>query len=92
MKISLSPDVERLIAERVQSGRYKSADEMIRELLNLLLEQEKKAHPSSSNGEGDLAAAFHKIAEDVPETDWEIVPADLSQNVDRYLYGDPKKS
>ncbi|MGH9573862.1 MAG: ribbon-helix-helix domain-containing protein [Candidatus Acidiferrales bacterium] len=31
MNITLSPDLERLIAEKVESGQYGSADEVIRE-------------------------------------------------------------
>lgn len=31
MKVSLSPDLERLIAEKVSSGRYRSTDEVVRE-------------------------------------------------------------
>jgi putative addiction module CopG family antidote len=41
MKISRSSDVERLIAEQVRSGRYHSADEVVREGLELLQEREK---------------------------------------------------
>jgi antitoxin ParD1/3/4 len=42
MKISLSPDVERPIAERVKSGHSQSADEAVREGLKLLEEREKE--------------------------------------------------
>jgi antitoxin ParD1/3/4 len=54
MKISLSPDVERLIAERVSSGRYHSADEVVREGLDLLQERENEAQRSPSNHAADL--------------------------------------
>ncbi|HWY03427.1 MAG TPA: type II toxin-antitoxin system ParD family antitoxin [Candidatus Acidoferrum sp.] len=91
MKISLSSDVERLIAERVRSGRYHSADEVVREGLELLQEREKVAQRSPSNGT-DFAAAFENIAKDVPDEDWDSVPADLSKNLDHYLYGGQKTS
>jgi putative addiction module CopG family antidote len=91
MKISLSPDVERLIAERVRSGRYRSADDVVREGLDLLQEREKDTPRSLSNG-APIFAAFENIAKDVPDTDWESVPADLSKNLDHYLYGGRKKS
>jgi antitoxin ParD1/3/4 len=92
MKIFLSPDVERLIAERVGSGRYHSADEVVREGLELLQERENEAQRSPSNGAGNFVAAFESIARDVPDADWESVPADLSKNVDYYLYGSRKTS
>ncbi len=92
MKISLSPDVERLIAERVGSGRYHSADEVVREGLDLLRERENEAQRSPSNHAANFAAAFESIARDVPDADWESVPADLSKNLDHYLYGSRKTS
>jgi putative addiction module CopG family antidote len=87
MKISLSPHVERLIAERVSSGRYRSADEVVREGLELLQGRDNEARPSPSNHAANLAAAFESIARDVPDTDWESLPTDLSKNLDHYLYG-----
>jgi len=92
MKISLSPEIERLITEKVQTGRYRSADEVVREGLELLQEREKQAHPIASNHSADLASAFEAIAKDVPHAEWEKLPADLSRNVDHYLYGGPKTS
>ena len=74
MKISLSPEVERLIAERVSSGRYGSADEVVREGLELLQEREAGAGRSPANQGGGLAATFESIASGVPDTDWENVP------------------
>jgi antitoxin ParD1/3/4 len=92
MKISLSPDVERLIADQVRSGRYNSADEVVREGLELLQEREKVAQRSPSNGTANFAAAFENIAKDVPDKDWDSVPADLSKNLDHYLYGGRRTS
>jgi putative addiction module CopG family antidote len=92
VKISLSPDVERLIAERVGSGRYRSADDVVREGLDLLQERENEAQRLSSNGAGNFVAAFESIARDVPDADWESVPADLSKNVDYHLDGSRKTS
>ena len=40
MNISLTPELERLVDDRVKSGRYASASEVIREGLRLLEEQE----------------------------------------------------
>ena len=83
MKISLSPDVERLIAERVSSGRYQSADEVVREGLELLEEREKESHRAPSSAATNLAVAFESIARDVPAKDWETLPPDLSKNLGR---------
>jgi Arc/MetJ-type ribon-helix-helix transcriptional regulator len=69
VKISLSPDVERLIAERVSSGLYHSADEVVREGLELLLEREKVTRRPPSNGTANFTATVESIARDVPEKD-----------------------
>ena len=92
MKISLSPDIERLIAEKISSGLYHSADEVVREGLELLQERENKTRRPPSNGAANLAAAFESIASDIPDKDWESIPADLSKNLDHYLYGGQKTS
>jgi antitoxin ParD1/3/4 len=41
MNISLTPELERLVDDRVKSGRYASASEVIREGLRLLEEQDQ---------------------------------------------------
>jgi antitoxin ParD1/3/4 len=41
MNISLTPELERLVDEKVKSGNYASASEVIREGLRLLEEQDE---------------------------------------------------
>lgn len=41
MRISLSPDVERLIEEQVESGAYDSADDVVRDALRALCEEDQ---------------------------------------------------
>jgi antitoxin ParD1/3/4 len=41
MNVSLTPELEQLVAEKVESGRYASASEVIREALRLLEEQDQ---------------------------------------------------
>ncbi len=92
MNISLSPELERLIAEKLRHGRYKSADDLIREGLELLQEREKETHAETSKNSAFLADQFAAIAKDVPEEEWAQLPADLSKNLDHYLYGSEKHS
>jgi antitoxin ParD1/3/4 len=42
MNVSLTPELEKLVNEEVQSGRYKSASEVVREGLRLLEERRAK--------------------------------------------------
>ncbi len=41
MNVSLTPELERMIAERVASGRYASASEVVRDALRLLDERDR---------------------------------------------------
>lgn len=41
MNVSLTPELEELVAEKVRTGRYTSASEVIREALRLLEEQDQ---------------------------------------------------
>ena len=41
MNVSLTPELEQLVNEKVESGRYTSASEVIREALRLLEEQDQ---------------------------------------------------
>jgi antitoxin ParD1/3/4 len=41
MNVSLTPELEKMVAERVASGRYASASEVIREALRLLGERDQ---------------------------------------------------
>ena len=41
MNVSLTPELERFIREKVGSGRYHSASEVVREALRLLEERER---------------------------------------------------
>ncbi len=42
---------------------------------------------SSENESGSILEMVSAITKEVPEREWERVPADLSKNVDHYLYG-----
>jgi putative addiction module CopG family antidote len=92
MGFSLNPDLERLIAEKVRSGRYKAADEVVREGLRLLEQRESEMLHSPSNGNTNLAAVFESIANEIPDDEWQRVPSGLSKNIDGYLYGGQKRS
>jgi antitoxin ParD1/3/4 len=56
MNISLTPQLEQLVQERVKSGRYTSASEVIREALRLMEERDRL-----------LRAKHDQLREDVRE-------------------------
>ena len=41
MNVSLTPELEEIVAQRVNSGRYASASEVVREALRLLEERDR---------------------------------------------------
>lgn len=76
----------------MQTGQYRSADEVIEKGLDLL---EARDSSEAQHAGGDVRPIWEIVAEigrSVPEEEWAKVPADLSVNLDHYLYGAPKKS
>lgn len=71
MNISLTPELEQMIAAKVQSGMYHSASEVIREGLRLLIEQDelKKQRISQLNAEIDKALASVKAGRVISDTE-----------------------
>ena len=43
MNVSLTPELEQLVHEKVKTGRYLSASEVVREALRLLEERDKRS-------------------------------------------------
>jgi len=80
MDISLTPELEQLIQDKVKSGRYLSASEVLREGLRLLDERDRLDEPS-------LAELKEKIREGIEELergegiDGEEVFAELEEDI-----------
>jgi antitoxin ParD1/3/4 len=57
MNVSLTPELERLVAEKVASGRYRTASEVVRAALRLLEKSDEISTPLAlgveSAGPGD---------------------------------------
>ncbi len=63
MHVSLTPELERLVRDRVESGLYNNASEVIREALRLLVERHElrqlklqRLRLELEKGEADMAA------------------------------------
>ena len=54
MNVSLTPELEQFVQTKVQSGRYNSASEVIREALRLLEEQERVRAAQLAEFQGEL--------------------------------------
>jgi antitoxin ParD1/3/4 len=67
MNVSLPPQVEAMIRERVHSGRYNNASEVVREALRLLEERERLDHLRSLVAVGLEQAQRGELIEWTPE-------------------------
>jgi antitoxin ParD1/3/4 len=69
MNVSLTPELEKLVNEKVRSGLYTSASEVIREALRLLVENDRIK-------QGELEAVRSKINRRIEQLDrGEGIPA-----------------
>lgn len=67
MSIPLSPELERQIAERVESGQYDSPDEVLRHALQLLSrEDQHEARVAALRSEVDIGIAEIERGEAIP--------------------------
>lgn len=74
MNVSLTPELERLVAEKVDAGRYASASEVVREALRLLEERDQireariealKAKVAVGIADLDAGRVSHSTADDI---------------------------
>lgn len=98
MGILLNPELERRITEKIESGRYKSADEVVERSLELLDAREDAGRLANDELEPALSTRrpiweiAAEIARRIPDEDAASLPRDLAANHDHYLYGAPKSS
>lgn len=58
MNVSLTPELERVVTEKVESGMYQTASEVVREALRLLIERDE----ARGRLRADVAAGFDQLA------------------------------
>ena len=67
MNVSLTPQLEAMIRQRVESGRYNSASEVVREALRLLEERDRLEHLRSLIAVGVAEAERGELIDFTPE-------------------------
>ena len=92
MGIAVHPDLERRIAAQVESGRYRTTDEVIQDGLDLLEARNANGAPPQEEDGRSISEIIMQIGREVPEDAWRDVPTDLAKNLDHYFYGAPKES
>jgi antitoxin ParD1/3/4 len=63
MNVSLTRELEKLVNQKVESGMYQTASEVIREGLRLLSERDKQMNPARNSLKQDVLAGFKAIEE-----------------------------
>lgn len=61
MNVSLTPELERLVEEKVASGRYKSASEVVRDALRLFDEREREYEARLEALRGDIQQGIDSL-------------------------------
>lgn len=61
MNVSLTPELERRIAEKVESGLYTSASEVVRESLRLLFEAEEQKEQRRERLRADIRIGLEQL-------------------------------
>jgi antitoxin ParD1/3/4 len=67
MNVSLTPELEAMIRQQVDSGRYNNASELVREALRLLDERQRRQHLRSLLAVGLEQAQRVELVEFTPE-------------------------
>jgi antitoxin ParD1/3/4 len=62
MNISMTPELEKLVSSKVESGMYQSASEVIREALRLLAEQDETRHRRLDKLDQDIQLGLDQAA------------------------------
>ena len=80
MNISLTPELERMVQERVQSGLYNNASEVIREALRLLVKQDRRDETYEEYLKREIQIGLDALAEGrVYDYDFEDIKQELAR-------------
>ena len=71
MNVAIRERLERAVREKVASGKYRSAEELVTEAVSRLIEEQDDALRDVSWLEKELQAGIDSPAREMTETDWE---------------------
>jgi Arc/MetJ-type ribon-helix-helix transcriptional regulator len=101
MMIHLPENLKTPILAAVHSGRYASMNDAMTEAASLLVQRLKQEQAAANRPAGhDQVIPAEKpvweeimdLTADVPDDDWDKLPADLAEQHDHYIYGTPKRT
>jgi Arc/MetJ-type ribon-helix-helix transcriptional regulator len=96
MPISLPPDLDARIRQKVTEAGYRTPDEVIRKALDALdaKEQQEALPPAKKKKHPTIPVwqRFQNAVRSIPEEELATLPPDGASEHDHYLYGVPKRS
>ena len=79
MNVVIPQQLERAVREKIASGKYRSAEELVTEAVSRLIEEENAAPRDLSWLEKELQAGLDSPTREMTEADWE----QLRQRIER---------
>ena len=79
MNVVIPQQLERAVKEKVASGKYRSAEELVTQAVSRLIEEEKAEPRDLSSLERQLQAGLDSPTREMTEADWE----QLRQRIER---------
>jgi putative addiction module CopG family antidote len=83
VNVALPQQLERAVREKIASGKYRSAEELVTEAVSRLIADEDAAPRDVSWLETELQAGLDSPAREMTEADWE----QLRQRIERRVNG-----
>lgn len=95
MNVNLPERLQHFVETQIQAGRFASEDEAITEAVRLLAESQQAEPENGRPAQGSGEPAWQRIVNamrQVPDEEFDRLPADGSEQLDHYIYGTPKRS
>jgi putative addiction module CopG family antidote len=81
MNVPLPQQLERAVKEKVATGKYRSAEELVTEAVSRLIEEEEATPRDLSWLEKELQAGLDSSTREVTEADWEQLRQQIERRV-----------
>jgi Arc/MetJ-type ribon-helix-helix transcriptional regulator len=100
MHIDIAPETERLVRDEINSGHFRSVDEMIKAAAEAWrerhadlrpLSKEENVTPGQAQPRRPLSARIREIWADMPDDVRAEYPEGGAYQIDHHLYGLPKR-
>ena len=81
MNVALPQQLERAVKQKVASGKYRSAEELVTEAVSRLIEAEDATPRDLSWLEKELQAGLDSSVREITEADWEQLRQQIERRV-----------